>query len=171
MIDHAAGHPALTDQPTGLANRLHFDLVYGYLFEAGDRGMALTVLLLSFGTGEFESSNPETLRKLGERIQDTTRNNDLAGHLGHGRIVILLFGSNIAGTLIAAERVEAAVGELGIGRVSIGIAMYQAAMKEPSDLLEAAGPCVARRGGGWGRSGASVGGSGSPVARLVQQVV
>ncbi len=74
MRDHAIGHPALTDRPTGLANRLHFELVYSYLFEAGDRGMALTVLLLSLGAEEFESSDPETLRTLGERLQDTTRN-------------------------------------------------------------------------------------------------
>ncbi len=138
MRDDATGHPALTDHPTGLANRLHFELVYSYLFEAGDRGIALTVLLLSFRADEFESSNPEALRTLGERIQDTTRTTDLSGHLGHGRIIILLFGSNIAGALIAAERIEDAVGELGLGRVSIGLAMYQPDMKDPSELLETA---------------------------------
>jgi len=58
--------------------------------------------------------------------------------LGHGRIVILLFGSNIAGALIAAERIEDAVGDLGLGRVSIGHAMHQPDMKDPSELLEAA---------------------------------
>ena len=53
MRDHAIGHPALTDRPTGLANRLHFELVYSYLFQAADRGVAMTVLLLSFGSEEF----------------------------------------------------------------------------------------------------------------------
>ena len=138
MRDQAVGHPALTDPPTALANRLHFELVYSYLFEAGDRGVALTVLLLSFGTDEFESSDPETLRTLGGRIQDTTRTADLAAHLGHGRFVVLLFSTNIAGGRIAADRVEEAVGELDLGRVSIGLAMYQQGMKDPSELLEAA---------------------------------
>jgi hypothetical protein len=68
MIDHAIGHPALTDRPTGLANLLHFELVYTYLFQAADRGVAMTVLLLSFGSDEFEASDPETLRVLGERM-------------------------------------------------------------------------------------------------------
>jgi GGDEF domain-containing protein len=31
----ASRHPALTDPLTGLASRLHFELVYGYLFAAG----------------------------------------------------------------------------------------------------------------------------------------
>jgi len=138
MRDHAIGHPALTDRPTGLANRLHFELVYSYLFEAGDRGMALTVLLLSFGTDEFEGSDPATLRTLGERIQDTTRSADLAGHLGQGRIVVLLFSTNIAGGLIAADRVEQSVAELDLGTVSIGLATYESGMKDPSELLTAA---------------------------------
>jgi len=68
MRDHAIGHPALTDRPTGLANRLHFELVYSYLFQAADRGVAMTVLLFSFGSEEFEASDPETLHVLGGRM-------------------------------------------------------------------------------------------------------
>ena len=68
MIDHGIGHPARTDRPTGLANLLHCELVYTYLFQAADRGVAMTVLLLSFGSDEFEASDPETLRVLGERM-------------------------------------------------------------------------------------------------------
>jgi len=132
------GHPALTDQTTGLANRLHFELVYSYLFEAGDRGMALTVLLLSCGDGNFEEIDSAMQRRLGERLQDTTRSSDLAGHLGHGRIVVLLFSTNISGGLIAADRIEEAVTQLDLGRVSIGLAMFQDGMKNPSELLEAA---------------------------------
>ena len=71
MRDHAIGHPALTDRPTGLTNRLHFELVYSYLFQA-------------------------------------------------------------------ADRIEQAVLELNLGRVSIGLANYEASMKEPSELLETA---------------------------------
>lgn len=112
--------------------------MYSYLFEAGDRGMALTVLLLSCGSGNFEEIDPTMQRSLGERLQDTTRNSDLAGHLGHGRIVVLLFSTNISGGLIAADRIEQAVKQLDLGRVSIGLAMFQDGMKDPSELLEAA---------------------------------
>ena len=40
--------------------------------------------------------------------------------------------------MIAADRVEQAVTELGLGQVSIGLAMFQDGMKDPSELLEAA---------------------------------
>ena len=53
--EDAIGHPALTDRPTGLANRLHFELVHSYLFGAGDRGVTLTILLISIGTSEMET--------------------------------------------------------------------------------------------------------------------
>ena len=138
MRDHAIGHPALTDQPTGLANLLHFELVYSYLFQAADRGVAMTVLLLSFGSDEFEASDPETLRMLGERMQDSTRTSDLVGHRGNGRLVALLFCTNIAGGMIAADRIQHAVSELNLGRVAIGLAAYESGMKDPSELLEGA---------------------------------
>ena len=105
----------------------------------------MTVLLLSFGSEEFEASDPETLHVLGGRMLDSTRTSldstrtsDLAGHLGHGRLVVLLFCTNIAGGMIAADRIEQAVLELNLGRVSIGLANYEASMKEPSELLETA---------------------------------
>ncbi|MCH2470393.1 MAG: hypothetical protein MK486_10300 [Gemmatimonadetes bacterium] len=40
--------------------------------------------------------------------------------------------------MIAADRIEQAVLELNLGRVSIGLANYEASMKEPSELLETA---------------------------------
>ena len=45
--EHSVGHPALTDTSTGLANLLHFELVYSYLFHGTDRGVPLTVMLVS----------------------------------------------------------------------------------------------------------------------------
>ena len=69
---------------------------------------------------------------------DSPRTSDLVGHLGHGRLVVLLFCTNIAGSMIAADRIAPAVLELNLGRVSIGLANYEASMKEPSELLETA---------------------------------
>ena len=44
MTEFSAGHPALTDELTGLPNRLHFEAVYRVLFPAADRGVPLTLI-------------------------------------------------------------------------------------------------------------------------------
>lgn len=131
--EHAIGHPALTDQGTGLANRLHFELVYSYLFAGADRGVPLTLLLVSAPTADVEAK-----RTLGERIQDQTRASDLVAYLGDGRFAVLLLGSNLSGGRIAADRVETELREVAEGTVCLGLAAYQADMKESSQLLEAA---------------------------------
>jgi len=131
--DHAVGHPALTDPQTGLANGLHFELVYSYLFEAGDRGIAFAVMLISVG-----EAPPERLRTLGEIVHNTTRTADLVAHVGGGRYVVLLFGSNLPGARIAADRLETALRDKSPGPLSFGIAAYHPELKTSADLLEAA---------------------------------
>jgi len=133
--EHAVGHPAITDPVTGLANRLHFELVYSYLFAGGNRGLTFTVMLLSFGGPD---SVPESrLRALGQKIQKTTRDSDLVAHVGNGRFVVLLLGTNLPGSRVAADRIEIAVSEDG-GPVSFGLAVYSPDMQDSSELLEAA---------------------------------
>ena len=130
--EHAMGHPALTDENTGLANRLHFELVYSYLFNGADRGVPLTLMLISTPT-----PTPEDMRRIGERTLDMTRSSDLVAHLGHGRFIIILLGSNLSGARIAADRIEMALTEVASGPVNMGLASYQPEMKKPEDLLEA----------------------------------
>jgi hypothetical protein len=130
--EHALGHPALTDESSGLANRLHFELVYSYLFHGADRGVPLTLMLIS-----TPAPTPADMRTLGERIQDQTRSSDLVAHLGHGRFIIILMGSNVSGGRIAADRIETSLLEVTTGPLAIGLASYQSEMKEPTDLLEA----------------------------------
>lgn len=130
--EHAMGHPALSDENTGLANRLHFELVYSYLFNGADRGVPLTLMLVSTPT-----PTPEDMRRIGERTLDTTRSSDLVAHLGHGRFIIILLGSNLSGARIAADRVETALLEVATGPVCMGLASYQPEMKEPEELLDA----------------------------------
>lgn len=130
--EHALGHPALRDDETGLANRLHFELVYSYLFHGADRGVPLTLMLIS-----TPAPTPDLTRGLGERIQGMTRASDLVAHLGTGRFVIILMGSNLSGGRIAADRVEMALSDVAAGPVAIGLAAYQPDMKEPTDLLAA----------------------------------
>lgn len=134
--EYAASHPALTDAQTGLANRLHFDLVYNYLFEAGNRGMPFTVMLVSAGMSE--SASDEEIRTLGQAIEKTTRNSDLVSHVGRGRYVVLLLGTNMQGARIAADRVEMALDGLAPGDVSFGLSAYTDQMKVSSELLERA---------------------------------
>jgi diguanylate cyclase (GGDEF)-like protein len=131
--EHAIGHPAVTDSQTGLANGLHFDLVYSYLFAAGNRGVAFSVMLLSLG-----DESGQSLRALGEKVERTTRDSDLVAHLGGGRFVVLLLGTNLQGARVAADRLEIALAGGGGPTVSVGLAAYSPDMRRPSELLESA---------------------------------
>lgn len=137
--EHAIGHPALTDEHSGLANRLHFELVYSYLFNGADRGVPLTLMLLTTPV-----TGPDSLRVLGERIQATTRTSDLVAHLGGGRFIVILLGTNLSGGRIAADRVEMALQSVATGAVSIGLATYRPEMKESSELLRAVDEALQR---------------------------
>jgi len=77
------------------------------------------------------------MRALGELIQDCTRASDLVAHLGNGRFIIILLGSNLSGGRIAADRVETRLAEVATGPVCMALASYQREMKESSELLEA----------------------------------
>lgn len=133
---YARSHPALFDAQTGLANRLHFDLVYDYVFDAGDRGLPFTVMLVSAGA---DADTPaRTIRELGEAVESTTRNSDLVSHVGGGRYVVLLLGTNLQGARIAADRVEAAVRGLAPGPACFGLTAFSEAFESAPDLLRAA---------------------------------
>jgi GGDEF domain-containing protein len=134
--EHAIGHPALTDPNTGLANGLHFELVYSYLFSAGYRGLTFTVMLLSLGGPDAVPE--ERLRAVGQKIQRTTRDSDLVAHVGRGRFVVLLLGTNLQGARIAADRVEIALADVAGSHLSFGLAGYDNTMQDSAMLLEAA---------------------------------
>jgi diguanylate cyclase (GGDEF)-like protein len=132
--ESAAGHPALTDQFTGLANRLHFELVFSYLFNGADRGVPMVLMLVSVGG----DSDREGLRALGERFQQITRSADLASHLGSGRFAVLMLGTNMMGARVAADRFLDMLEGHTPGEVAIGLAIYKPQMKESAELLDAA---------------------------------
>jgi len=131
----ARSHPALTDAQTGLANRLHFELVYNYLFEAGDRGLPFTVMLVSAGA---ESATPDQIRKIGQAIERTSRRSDLVSHTGGGRFVVLLLGTNLQGGRIAADRIEAALEGRTPAAVCFGLAAWTKSFEDSQELLRAA---------------------------------
>jgi diguanylate cyclase (GGDEF)-like protein len=134
--EHAIGHPALTDSKTGLANALHFELVYSYLFSAGYRGLSFTVMLLSLGGPD--AIPEERLRAVGQKVERTTRDSDLVAHVGRGRFVVLLLGTNLQGARIAADRIELAHADVAGGNLSFGLAAYDNSMQDSTTLLEAA---------------------------------
>lgn len=133
---YARSHPALVDAQTGLANRLHFDLVYDYMFEAGDRGLPFTVMLLSVGADE--KTPTDVIRSLGQAVEKTTRNSDLVSHVGSGRYVVLLLGTNLQGGRIAADRVEMAIEEMAPGPVCFGLTAFGERFENSQELLRAA---------------------------------
>ncbi len=130
---HAIGHPALTDTTTGLANGLHFELVYSYLFSAGYRGLSFTVMLVSLGGPDAVPE--DQLRSVGQRIQETTRDSDLVAHVGRGRFVVLLLGTNLQGARIAADRIEMSLADTNAAALSFGLAAYDNTMQDPESLL------------------------------------
>jgi GGDEF domain-containing protein len=147
--EHAIGHPALTDPETGLANNLHFELVYSYLFSAGDRGLAFTVMLVSMGGPDLLSK--EHLRSVGQKVHRTTRDSDLVAHAGRGRFVVLLLGTNVQGARIAADRIELALADVASGSLSVGLAAYENTLRDSGELLERADRALLAaeaRGGG-----------------------
>lgn len=128
-------HPALTDAETGLATRLRFELVYSYLFQAGNRGTPFMVLLVS--TGSTEDASNEEIKTLGQAVEKTTRNSDLVSHVGSGRYVVLLFGTNLSGGRIAADRIELTLAPMAPGPISFGLSAFSSDLENSQQLLDA----------------------------------
>ena len=66
----------------------------------------LTSVLVSAGADE--GTAPEVIRTIGQAIKKTSRQADLVSHMGGGRYVVLLLGTNLQGARLAADRLEAA---------------------------------------------------------------
>jgi len=132
-------HDALTDELTNLPNRLHFDVVYRLLWEAGGRGIPVTMVLFELpGLG---SASAQGQLRLGEKINFITRQMDMVARLDTDRVGALLVDCNAFGALIAAERFQAELApiltELDIA-CGAGIAAWKDWMTNPDDLMQAA---------------------------------
>ncbi len=133
LREEALRHPALTDPRTGLASRLHFELVFSYLFSAGDRGMAFTLMLVSAG-----AASDDEVRAVGEAMARVTRSSDLVSYVGEGRYLLLLLATNLQGARITADRIEVALAGVAPKRPALGLAAYAGHMEESTELLDAA---------------------------------
>lgn len=132
-------HPALTDGPTGLPNRLHFDVIFRVAFWFGHRGIPVALLLLDVPS--MNGCSTTAARALGARMGAMTRRTDLMSRLDDTRLACLLLDCNVHGGVIAADRfhgeLEAWCAEHG-GPFFAGLASYHQGMAGPEDLLEAA---------------------------------
>lgn len=137
-------HEALTDAPTQLPNRLHFDVVYRLLWEAGGRGIPVT--LMRFDLPGLGSSSADNQRKVGDHLGLITRQMDMIARLDSESFGVLLMDCNEFGGMVAAERFGAELGpvikDMGI-QFSAGLAAWKEWMTKPDDLMAAAEEAMA----------------------------
>jgi len=141
------GHPALTDEQTGLPNRLHFDTVFEVVFATGARGVPVTVILL--GIDDFpewvDKTEPpdvgRVLRALGEALGPLVRQSDLFARTEEAQFALCLMDCNLAGAVLVADRIDGLLDSLrpatGLG-FSMGGAAFDVDMENPGDLVGAA---------------------------------
>jgi diguanylate cyclase (GGDEF)-like protein len=142
-----AGHPALSDPQTGLANKLHWDTVFGVVFAAGERGIPLTLLFLevsqlpAWRVGKGPEDVDKAFTLLGQALRSTSRQSDLVARTEEGRFGLLLLDCNLAGGRLVADRLD---GRLllvrrmtGMG-FNLGVATYNREMTRAEDLVGAA---------------------------------
>ena len=98
--------------------------------------MAFTIMLVS--CGREDTASDDEIRTIGQAVEQTTRISDLVCHIGDHRYVVLLVGTNLQGTRIAADRIELALDGAAPGPISFGLAAYTPNVKESSELLDAA---------------------------------
>lgn len=140
-------HPALTDDQTGLPNRLHYDTVFEVVFRMGPRGVPLTVILLEIDrfpewVGNADASEVDrALRSVGNTLLPVVRQSDLLARSDEARFALFLLDCNRAGGVLVADRIDGLLDSVreatGLG-FSIGAAVFDADMERPEDLMGAA---------------------------------
>ncbi len=147
----SGGHPALTDEETGLPNRLHFDTVFNYIFQTGPRGCSIAVLMLEVdGYAEWAAGVDSgelvwLFRSLGNVLEQATRKTDIVARTDHTRFTFGLVECNLAGAVLVADRIDGVLDpireETGLG-FSLGCAVFDPEMEKPADILQAAGSAL-----------------------------
>ncbi len=140
-------HPALTDEETGLPNRLHFDTVFEVVFAAARRGIPLTLLLVEiddfagWSSQAGSSRAARTLRALGMTLVGSVRTCDLVARTQENRIALALLDCELSGGGVVADRLQSLMvsfrKDTGLS-VSIGGAQARSSMMHLEDLVGAA---------------------------------
>ena len=137
-------HGALTDPLTELPNRLHFDVVYRLLWEAGGRGIPVT--LIRFDIEGLEGTHEEGQRRVGELLSRSTRQMDMIARLEPSQFGLMLMDCNAFGGMVAAERFHSDLTPL-LNELRLpfhaGIAAWKESMAKPDDLMTAAEQALA----------------------------
>ena len=143
----SGGHPALTDEETGLPNRLHFDMVFHFLFQTAPRGCSIAALMVEvdgfadWAAGVNTEETFRLFRSLGNLLQPTIRKTDLLARTEETRLTFGLVECNLAGAILVADRIDEALDSVrtatGLG-FSLGCAVYDSNMEKPADILLAA---------------------------------
>ena len=141
------GHPALTDELTGLPNRLHFETVYRVVSRAVNRGIPISVAVMEIdgfaeAAKEGRAHADALVKRVGERLRSTVRGADLFARVGDARFFLLLFDCNPQGARIAADRYQEQLGGEA-DRVSISVGVASTAGRgdnamTPQELIETA---------------------------------
>ncbi|WP_019142824.1 GGDEF domain-containing protein [Noviherbaspirillum massiliense] len=117
---------ALHDVLTGLANRRHFEVALENEFARARRQQSRLGLVM-FDVDRFKQYNDryghpagdECLRRIGQAIKGVlNRSGDLAARYGGEEFVVLLPATDLAGAQAVAERIRAAVQDLGIAHTA-----------------------------------------------------
>lgn len=133
----------LTDPETGIANRVHFDVVYRVVFAAGTRGFPMALLLLE---PERLSEAGDARRQFARGVDSVTRSSDLVARFDESRFALLLLSCNIHGARIAAERLLQTLTpwlEIHETPMAIGAAAIVPEMTSPDDLTRMAEAALA----------------------------
>jgi GGDEF domain-containing protein len=137
-------HGALTDPLTELPNRLHFDVVYRLLWEAGGRGIPITLIRIE--VPGFGSSSEEGQRRIGQRMNLITRQMDMVARLEQDQFGLILMDCNAFGGMVAAERFHADLApilqDLQLS-FHAGIAAWKDWMAKADDMTAAADEALA----------------------------
>lgn len=140
-------HDQQTDPRTGLANRWYLDLIFNFVFELGDRGVAMTLVVFALdGIDDYAAERGEEGREavvegFGKLLGDATRKIDVTARHGADRFQCLLLACNLQGGVVFADRIraEAVAFTKATGlTVSAGIASYSDDMVRRTDLEDAA---------------------------------
>ncbi len=142
---------SLTDSLTGLSSHWHLDMIFDFVFELGDRGVPMTLVLFEIdglaahvAEGGADAKDA-ALGGFGRVLAQGSRKMDLTARYGEERFMSLLLACNVQGGMIFADRMRAEAEEISASTgltLSVGVAAYTEEMKERADLETAVERCL-----------------------------
>ncbi len=146
---------AYSDTLTGLPNRRLLDFMLEKEFAAAQRGRPLSVALVDIdGLAEYNARHGQqagdaAIRSVSELFGRQMRSMNIGGRYDGDAFLAILSGETVGGAWVFAERTRAAVlatkQNTGLRlSVSVGVAQYELWMRNPGDLLDAAGRALRR---------------------------